>query len=648
MAKSSRKAAPAPKTASGGLIPLLSNVRLQSILLFLFAFVLYANTLSHGFVLDDELIITKNQYVQQGLGGIDDIFARFTLEEQTQKLVYGDRYRPLTPAVFAAVHQLAGQNPLPYHLVCVLLFAATAVLVYRTIVLLMQKNTAGMPEQTALLAAALAAWIFAAHPIHTEVVANIKSLDETAALVLSLGALYLALRAFDTGRMAYAFAAGLAFFTGLFAKENTITFLAVIPLALWLFRKPSRRQMVRITAPVLLATVVWVLIRFQVTGWTMGEKTLSLINNPFIEYKETHWVHLGLADTLATALFTLGKYVQLLLFPHPLTSDYYPRQIPIMHFNNAWVLLSALMYLAGLGYALWGLFKGKKDPVRFGILAFLASLSIVSNLFFPIGTNMAERFIFMPSWGFCLSIGALLAALAMRGGGRRSSLVFGLTGLALLLFSVKTVLRNRDWKDNKTLIFKDVEVSKNSAKIQNACGYLLTDEARIQNDPAKKRELLNSAIEHLNKALEIHPWYIEAYYMRGNAYFLGQNYEAAVLDYRAAYKLNPNHAANRTNLALSLREAAKQLSPQNGGLPRIIQYLTESNQVYSSDAETLGLLGTAHLYAGQYLEAIHYLGRWLELTPGNPAALNALAQAYEKIGDHEKAAELLKQLPPKQ
>ena len=635
MAKPVRKTAAAPRPVSDGIPSFLLNVRWQSILLFVFAFGLYANTLSHEFVLDDQLVITDNQYVHEGLAGVDDMFAKFTLEAQSKKLVYGNRYRPLTPALFAVVYQWAGDRPFPYHLLCVLMYACTAVLAYRTLVLLL-----GRGQPLALLAAALAGWLFAAHPIHTEVVANIKSCDETAALALSLGALWLTLRAFDTGRKALAWVGALVFFAGLFAKENTITFLGVIPLALWFFRDATPRQALRAVTPALAATVVWLLIRFQVTGWTLGEKPMSLINNPFIELNGNHWEYLGLADTLATVLYTLGKYVLLLIFPQPLTSDYYPRQIPIMHFSNIWVLLSVLLYGAGIWYALSGLRKGKKDPVRFGILYFLITLSIVSNLFFPIGTNMAERFVFMPSWGFCLSVGALLAAWARQG---RIQSALALTVLVAVLFSLKTIVRNRDWKSNRTLVYKDVEVSANSAKIQNACGYLRTADAMAESDPVKRQQLLNMAIEHLNKAIEIHPWYIEAFYMRGNAYYLGRNYEAAIADYRAAQTLNPNHAASRNNLALALRDAAKQMNPQNGGLQRILQYLTEANQLYGTDPETLRLLGTAWMYAGQYNEAIQHFTAWLQVAPADPAARKALAEAYTKAGDPAKAAEILNQ-----
>ena len=122
------------------------------------------------------------------------------------------------------------------------------------------------------------------------------------------------------------------------------------------------------------------------------------MNNPFLG--------LTFSERYGTIFYTLGKYIQLLIFPHSLTHDYYPRHIPIMSFSDWQVLLSIGIYaILGL-YALIRL--PKKDPIAFGIIFYIASLSVVSNLVFSVGTNMSERLVFMPSVGFCLVIALLL------------------------------------------------------------------------------------------------------------------------------------------------------------------------------------------------------------------------------------------------
>ncbi|MCE2823582.1 MAG: hypothetical protein LW693_14320 [Saprospiraceae bacterium] len=100
--KQSRTVSAQPVVDSTFRVPdFISNVRLQSLLIFIFATLLYANTLTHGFVLDDAIVITDNMYTQQGVKGIGgilskDTFFGFFKVEGKEALVSGGRYRPMT------------------------------------------------------------------------------------------------------------------------------------------------------------------------------------------------------------------------------------------------------------------------------------------------------------------------------------------------------------------------------------------------------------------------------------------------------------------------------------------------------------------------------------------------------------------------
>ena len=473
----SAKAAAAPPVKSISLPDFFQNIRLQSLLLFAFAIALYANTLTHGFVQDDAIVISDNMFTKQGVEGIPgilskDTFYGFFKKEGKDALVTGGRYRPFTLVLFAGMYEIAGANPFPYHLLTVLLFAATCVLLYRTLLLLLQgwKGAGGR----APLVAWLAALLFAAHPIHTEVVANIKGCDEIVTLLGSLGALWLVVRAFDTGKMLWAYLAAPVFFLACLSKENAAAFVVVIPLALYLFRGASFGQSARLSLPVWAAFLVFFIIRGSILNWNFGGTPMELMNNPFLKIEGNRWVSFTAGEKLATNLYTLGKYLILLVFPHPLTHDYYPRFIGIKTFADPAVLLS----LAAYGFMLWYALRGlkRRDPVSFGIWFFLLTIGIVSNIVFPVGTNMGERFVFMPSVGFCLVAGVLLARLP----GWKTAV--GIAGAAAFLFSIKTVLRNEVWVSNESLFFTDVKTSVNSAKINNACGGVLFEKAQKETD----------------------------------------------------------------------------------------------------------------------------------------------------------------------
>jgi len=615
----------------------LRNTTLHSALLFVFAVLLYANTLTHGFVQDDAIVITDNMFTQQGIRGIPgilskDTFFGFFKVEGKETLVSGGRYRPLTLVVFALMYEVFGSNPLPYHLLTVLLFAATCVLLYRALLVLLRGWQAAHAQ--AALAAWMSALLFASHPIHTEVVANIKGCDEIVALLGSLGTLWLVFRYADTGRVLWAMLAGAVFFLACLSKENAVTFTVVIPLALWYFRGYKIGTAWRVALSVWIGFAVFFVLRGAILNWKFGGTPLDLMNNPFLKIEGDRWVVFSPAEKMATILFTLGKYVQLLVWPHPLTHDYYPRFIGIKTFSDGAVLASGLLYAGMLWLAVRGL--KRREPVSFGIWFYLLTISIVSNIVFPIGTNMGERFAFMPSVGFCLVVALLLARLPSW----KTSVGVAL-GIAAL-FSVKTILRNPVWVSNERLFFTDANTSVNSAKINNACGGLLFEKAQVEKDSVRRQELLRQSLEYAERALRIYPNYKDALITRAGCRFYQQDFEGAVSDYRLAAEMAPDDKNVRTNLAVALRETGKYYGEKRGDLARALQYLRESQQLNSNDPETARLLGVAYGIQGQTQEALRWFQKAVDMAPNNASYLFDLGTAYYLAGDRGRGEALRK------
>lgn len=618
------------------------NTWLHSAVIAALAILIYANTLKNQWALDDAIVITDNMFTQKGVSGVADIFSKDTFfgffkEEGKAALVSGGRYRPLTPAIFAVIYQVFGKNPMVFHLFTVLLFAATCLVLHRTLLALL-KSFRG--EGYAALVAFVAAGLFAAHPVHTEAVANIKGCDEIATLLGSLGALWLSLRAFDSKNVFFSVAAGAVFFLALLSKENAVTFLGVVPLALWVFRGANFQQISLLVLPLALAFLVFFGIRSSVLPTLFAEEPMELMNNPYLKLENGVWKKFSTDERAATISYTLGKYVQLLAVPHPLTHDYYPRHVDIQNFGKPAALLSFVGYLAMAVLAALWLLRGRRKIVAFGIAFYLMTLLIVSNIVFPIGTNMGERFLFMPSVGFCLLVAALLVGLA-NFDGRKLALPMGIFGAAVLLFSVKTFSRNPDWYDDKTLFFKDLTTSTRSAKIYNACGGVCCTEGGQATDEAQKKELYARAIGYLTKALEIHPTYKDALLNRGISQFHLKNFDAAIADFRQAAFVAPNDPKGKTNLAIALRDGAKFYGEQKGDLARAVKYLNESIQIAPTDLETMRLLGVANGVSGNSAEAIKWFSKVVEAAPDNASSLYDLGQAHGAAGNAAKAQELM-------
>ncbi len=155
------------------------SFRWAYILLFSFAVLLYANTLNHNFAFDDSVVITGNKYTLQGIDGIKTL--------ATTDLFYGiygnsldlegGRWRPLTLVMFAIEYQIFGDNATPYHLINILLYGITAIVLFMTLLQMFSFLTSKKGGGGEILAF-LTTLLFIAHPLHTEVVANIKSRDE--------------------------------------------------------------------------------------------------------------------------------------------------------------------------------------------------------------------------------------------------------------------------------------------------------------------------------------------------------------------------------------------------------------------------------------------------------------------------------------
>ncbi|MEO6038417.1 MAG: tetratricopeptide repeat protein, partial [Saprospiraceae bacterium] len=553
-----------------------------------------------------------------------------------ETLVSGGRYRPMTLALFALVYQLFGENKFIFHLITVLLFALTCLVLYRVLLRLFAHQGS--------TAAALLAWVatllFTAHPIHTEVVNNIKGCDEIVTLLGCLTALWCTFKAVDTDRFIWKLAAGASFFLACLSKENAAAFVLLIPLALWFSQAPASTtdkeenpSIVAASGPIWLAFALFFILRGSILHWKFGVDAPDLMNNPFLKFTGTAWVPFAAAEKLAAIFYTLGKYILLLFVPHPLTHDYYPRVIGMVSFANPLVLFS----LAAYGYLGYQAVKGLRErkPLQLGIWMYLLPLGIVSNFFFPIGTNMGERFAFMPSVGFCIAIAALLVHWA-RAGNLKTMLY--LLGAVCLLFSLKTVVRNTAWSSNEKLFFTDVGTSDNSAKIHNACGGILFDRANKETNPEKRLDDCRQAVVHLTKALEIYPNYKDAYISRGGANFYLKNYDAAIADYRQAVHFGPDDPRWKTYLAMTLRDGAQYYGEQKNDLATAQRYLSESWQINNQDAQTARLFGVANGVQGKHADAIAWFQKAVALDPKNASYLYDLGTAYFASGDAANGA----------
>ena len=594
----------------------------QCLLLSVLSTGLYVNTLGHDYALDDAIVITNNTVVQRGVAGLGDLFTHDTFygffgEREREALVAGGRYRPLTLAMFALEQQVA-DGPLLHHLLNMSYYVLLVLLVFGFVRELVHGRP--LPWWVPLAVAAL----FAAHPLHTEAVANIKGRDEIIALLGSVGAAWLVLRAARKQAFTGAVAGAVCFGMACLAKENAITFAAVIPVLLFAVRGGAFRYAI----PTLVAAAAFLLLRGSIIGWSLGEPSLELMNNPFLRLENGAWVPLGFFERLPTVLHTLLVYLRLFFVPTGLVHDYYPAAIPLRGWGDWTVWVSLVVHGGLLGWASLHL-RSRHMLVAVGVMMYLLTLSVVSNLVFPVGTLMSERFLFMPSLGGVLAVVGLLA--------KRPALGYAIVPV-VLVFGVMTVARNPVWKDNYTLFTTDLPRQPNSAKLLNAAaGARLDRYQQLATDGEAPEQLLALARRDLDRALSIHPTYANAYLLRGNARLLTGDAALAVVDYDRAGELGMSRQTVEQNLLLALQRAGRTEGEERQNYGTAAAYLLRAEQLDPDNYETLRLLGLAAAMSGRTVQAVDYFKRAVEVLPDNAGAWRNYAQALAQSGQLTEA-----------
>nr|MDQ3017523.1 hypothetical protein [Bacteroidota bacterium] len=416
----------------------------EAVIIPVLAFALYWICLPYGYVLDDQIVISNNQFTKKGFDGIWEILSTESFSGYfggQRDLVAGARYRPLSIVTFAIEQDIFGDNTFLRHFINILLYGMVGLLIMRIFsVLIPDKENNNWLFGIPFLTAAL----YILHPVHSEVVANIKGRDEIMTALGGLSALYFALRYLPGKQMLYLVVSGVSMFLGLLSKENAITFLAVIPLTLYFFTQARGKDYFITLIPSLIASIIYLIIRTNVIGYFLnsGIEIKDLMNNPFVGMTGD--------ERFATIMYTLGEYIRLLVVPHPLTHDYYPYHVPIMNFAKPAALISILIYI-GMAILFFVLLK-KKSIYAWSIGFFVATLSIVSNFVFPVGTFMNERFIFIPSIAFSLVCAWGLVVHGIRGDQPwKKYAAIAILVLLAAAYTFKTYVRVPAWKDSMSL-----------------------------------------------------------------------------------------------------------------------------------------------------------------------------------------------------
>ena len=578
----------------------------------------YARVFHAGFIWDDESHLTQNPCVVGPLG-LKEVWT------STQAVYY-----PLVLTTFWALHKFVGILPFPYHLLTVLMHAASAVLLWRVL------------RQLEVSGAWLGAALWALHPVMVQSVAWVTELKNTQSCLFYLLSISFFLNWEEQRRV-----------RGIFRKQNGFVFgLSLGCFVLATLSKPSV-----VMLPVVLALCVWwgrgrikwkdaiplapfLLISALASAWTIWEQKFhASAVGP--EWAQT-W-----PERLIIAGRAIWFYLAKLFWPHPLIFIYPRWEI---HSSQWMAYLPLMAATAGL-IVLWLL------PGKSGRAAFFAAAYYVISLFPILGffsvyffrySFVSDHFQYLASMGPLAFVGSamtesfhrLVVATSLGRSAVFLRLVF-CSGLLLLLTTL-TWQQSAIYHDLVTLYTRTLADNPGCWLAHYNLGIALHDRGETDQAITHYRQAIalrpvyaeahynlgrllaekgesSDAINHYEAALAINSADAEAHNNLGATLFQAGRVDDAIAHYRKALVVRPDY----TNASCNLAAALLSKGDMDGAISNYVACLAAMPNL----AEAQYNLASALLRKGKLDEAIVHYKKALELLPENPDAHANLGSA---------------------
>jgi len=436
-------------------------------LLAVFAAFPYLNTLRNLFVYDDTFQVVNNPYLQN-FHHLKEIFTT-----PVWSFLGGDYphnyYRPMMSFGYLLCRQFLGPIPLAFHLVSLVLNVLVVLVLFLVTWRMFNDRTVAF----------VAAGLFAVHPIHSESVAWIAAITdiELALFYLLTFWFFLGLSKVHGRRLILGeLSMVVSFALALLAKEPAATLVVLATLYEHFCREDRKETSVGIKlsryGPLWLLLLVYLIVRSHFVGGLVGR---------------SQFPNMGPDAVIFSALALAGQYVWKLFWPaklcafyvfHMSTSPFDPRVV-----GGA----VALMVLAFLVVFFWN----RVRLVSFGLLFFFLNLAPVLNAPWMAANVFTERYLYLPSVGFCWVLGWAGTTL-WRAKTRHSARWRGIvvvSGLAIAaLCTLRIIRRNRDWHDDETFYKATLALQPDAYIIHTNLAALYLDRDDLKNAEQELRE----------------------------------------------------------------------------------------------------------------------------------------------------------------
>ena len=599
--------------------------------LLLVSVVCYGNILVNSFVYDDGQQILRNPYIKSW-HFVPQIFGT-TVWSFVGEAGATNYYRPLMTFSFLVLWKIFGPLPFGFHLFSLLMQCAVVLVMFYA------GRRLFLDDRIALFAALL----FAVHPIHTEAVAWIAALPDLEAAFLLLLTLWL-LAGPGVKNWKVQLSMTLCFCLALLCKEPALMFA---PLAIAFEHllaadraTTSLRQKALRCAPLCLAGIAYLLLRIALFGGVA----------PVLQHPKISW-----PQAIYSAFALVVTYTKLLLWPTRL-SAFHPFYVSMSLVGGRVV---GGVFIVGLCVVALFLLRKKFPGAAFAILWIGLFLAPVLNARWMAANVLTERYLYLPSIGFCWLVAWAIArawdATTERVSLRTLRLAMATLLVALVLAGmVATVRRNREWQTDLRLYSRTLEtdpdahiIRSNLGSVYFAAGDLQRAGQEWERALAGKPDNLITmnalgmlytqqgrypeADEILHRAMTIKPGWADPHFNLGTLLEAEGNPAQALTEFAKAVQLAPLNALAHDFYGDALFKAHRYREAE-----------TELQQSLALEPEasfeTLSKLSKLYLETGQNDKAFAVLQRIVAHNPYDSTAHFALGRLLEERG--EKAAAL--------
>ncbi len=465
------------------IIVLMTKIFLLCILLVTISFLCLFPCLGNDFVnWDDDVYIVKNPDIRElTIKNLNRIFSHF----------YAGAYVPLTIFSFALDHQIAGLNPLPYHITNLILHLINTLLIFWVIYLLSKRLSISF----------LTALFFAIHPLHIEPVAWVTGRKDLLYGFFFVGSVisYIYYKKYEKNR--FYFFSIVLFILALFSKPVAITLpFVLLILEYFIFHRLDRNVLNKLVPLFLLSIFFFIVaVTAQKSAGAFPEVELNLLQQINISF--------------SNFLFYLSKF-----FVPVRLSCIYPVQ-------NYWFApLLVLIIIGGILISLrW------TRIVALLMILFLIMLLPTLQLF-PVGQILSDRYTYLGLTGLCYLISSVFFELYQI----KKNVIRYFTILMIFISSgLFFLLSNRQcrvWKDGFTLWNYVIEIYPDIPLAYNNRGILHSNNKEY-----------HLALKDFDRAISLNPVYLNAYMNRGNIYGSLGDYDRALSDYYMALGIDSTY-----------------------------------------------------------------------------------------------------------